>query len=53
MVVDPCQHISKEDLWIETGELGRFDERHRLGDDLATGIGAGEQEVFSLMQSSA
>jgi hypothetical protein len=46
MVVDARQHIGKEELRVETGELGRLDERHRVGDDLTASIGAGEEEVF-------
>ena len=53
MVIDPRQHIGEEDLRVEAEELGCLDERHRVGDDLATSIGAGEEEVLSSQSDRA
>jgi hypothetical protein len=47
VVVDPREDVSKVILRVQAGKLCRFNERHRVGDDLAAGIRAGKQEVLS------
>jgi len=51
MVPNAPDHLGEVGLQVDPVELGRFDQTVNGSGALATGIGAGEQPVLSLMAS--
>jgi len=46
MVADAVEHCRRVGIGIETRELGRLDDRHRVRDHRAAGVRAGEEIVL-------
>ena len=52
VIVDTVEDVGEIGQWVETIQLGGFNNCHCTREGFCTGIGAREEPVFSLMERS-